>query len=177
MAIDVSTGKVFLAEVDDANTHNATLPAPPSLVVDFCNDIMDGNVELLNTLNTSGHNVSSLGPEVTLRAVRLWATAFHPRHQKQGNRLIVIHRPDSDYLCIDPFYFGPHISANSLLNCSDEELLRVTSTSPEVEKDNFASNVRQSLTYLNQNKSSDVFVGDQPLKFRRVGLNGWALNR
>ena len=173
MAINVGTGKVFLAEVDDTDTQHESMSAPPSPVVEFFKDNVDGDDQLLNTC---GHNVSSsLGPEVTLRSVRLWAAAFHPGQQKQGNRLIVIHRPNSDYLCVDPFFFCPHVSATGLLNCSDEELLRITSTSPEVEKDNFASNVRQSLTYLNQNKSSDIFVGDQPLVFGRVGLNGWVL--
>jgi hypothetical protein len=64
----------------------------------------------------------------------------------------------------------------------------LTSTSPEVEKDNFVRNVRRSLGYMNGTSSWHVFKkketasgggnGDEmddylPRSFRRVGLNGW----
>ena len=171
LAMDVTTGNVFLAEVEDIQ-HDEP---PRSPAVSLSNGI--GMVAQL--LNVSTHNnaqasLSTQGPEAILRSVRLWASAFHPRSRRQRRgRLHVIHRPNQDHICIDPFFFGPHANAKSLLDCNNEELLRITSTSPEVEKFNFAAKVRESLIYMNKNKSSNVFPEDKPLKYRRVGMNGW----
>ena len=155
LAMEVNSGNVFLAEVEDVDA-----------------SVSSNQGDILQLMN----NISSAqGPEVTLRSVRLWASAFHRRVRRQDGRLNVIHRPNNDYLCIEPFFFGPHSNVQGLLDCTDEELLKITSTSPEVEKSNFASKVRESLTYMNRNKSSIVFpaMGKQQLKYRRVGLNGW----
>jgi len=133
LAIDVASGKVFLAEVED----------------------------------------DTQGPEAILRSVRLWASAFHKRSRRQSGKLHVIHNHTQDYITIEPFFFCPSPAAKSLLDCSNEELLNITSTSPEVEKPNFAVNVRESLMYMNRNKSSVVFPRNEPLKYKREGLNGW----
>ena len=135
LAMDVASGKVFLAEVED----------------------------------------DTQGPEAILRSVRLWASAFHKRSRRQSGKLHVIHNHTQDYVSIEPFFFCPSPAAKSLLDCSNEELLNITSTSPEVEKFQFAANVRESLMYMNRNKSPVVFPRNEPLKYKRVGLNGWVV--
>ena len=135
LAMDVASGRIFLAEVGSDNQ----------------------------------------GPEAILRSVRLWASAFHKRSRRQSGKLHVIHNHTQDYISIEPFFFCPSPAAKSLLDCSNEELLNITSTSPEVEKFNFAANVRESLMYMNRNKSSVVFPRNEPLKYKRVGLNDWVI--
>jgi len=143
LGLEVESGSVFLAEVADDRA----------------------------AVNGS---VSAQGPEVTLRSVRLWASSFHLPRSEQETRLIVIHRPDSEFLCVESFFFDHHSNAQRLLDLrSDEKLLHITSTSPDVEKPNFVAKVRESLTYMNQNKSKNVFPLGQAINFERVGLNGW----
>ena len=152
LGLEVESGSIFLAEVAD--------------------DVAkDGDIHVLGAAMNG--SVSAQGPEVTLRSVRLWASSFHLPRLEQETRLIVIHRPDSEFLCIESFFFDRHFNAQRLLDCSDERLLRITSTSPDVEKPNFVAKVRESLTYMNRNKSRNVFPHGQPMKFERVGLNCW----
>jgi len=178
LGMEVATGNIFLAEIEDVDNMHGTVssPTPPTAVVASCNEIgmvpVDSDVHLLNAGANVSH-ISAQGPAATLRSIRLWASAFHSRGRKRESRLNVIYRPNRDNLCVEPFFFGPHSSAKGLLGCSDEELLHITSTSPEVEKSNFASKVRQSLTFMNGTMSSRVFTGDQPMQYQRVGLNGW----
>lgn len=168
LAIDVATGNVFLAEVEETNLHES-LPKLPSSMVASSN----GTGAIAAGVKVQLLNASAHGPGVALRSARLWASAFHSRSRKAKNQLCVIHHPNYEYLYIEPFFFGPHAAARGLLDCQDKELLQLTSTSPDVEKSNFVSKVRQSLTYMNCNTSSKVFNGGQPMKFRRMGLNGW----
>jgi len=147
LGMEVATGKIFLAEIEEGGSIHGAV--------------------------SNGCRVSAEGPSVTLRSARLWASAFHSHARKKGNLLNVIHEPDCDHLCVDPFFFGPHPGAIGLLQCGDEELLQLTSTSPDVEKPNFVRNVRDSLTFMNSTRSSRVFKHNQPMKFHRVGLNGW----
>eukprot|EP00571_Detonula_confervacea_P014299 CAMPEP_0172298864 /NCGR_PEP_ID=MMETSP1058-20130122/1320_1 /TAXON_ID=83371 /ORGANISM="Detonula confervacea, Strain CCMP 353" /LENGTH=557 /DNA_ID=CAMNT_0013008159 /DNA_START=415 /DNA_END=2091 /DNA_ORIENTATION=- len=176
LGMEVATGNIFLAEAEAVVIHHGPLSTQPSAVIASRDGLgmigVDGDVQLLNSSAQDSY-ISALGPEVTLRSIRCWASAFHLRNRNQEGRLHVIHRPNRDYLNVEPFFFGPHPNVMGLLGCSDEELLRLTSTSPEVEKSNFASNVRKSLTYMNGNKSSNVFLDDQPIKCYRVGMNGW----
>ncbi|KAL7540628.1 hypothetical protein ACHAXR_010265 [Thalassiosira sp. AJA248-18] len=170
LAIEVATGNVFLAEVENVNMHESLGLLPSAVMPSSNGSGVVGDVQLFDT---SAKHVSAQGPGVILRSTRLWASAFHPRSRKRESRLNVIHRPSSDYIFIEPFFFVPHSNAKGLLECGDEELLQITSTSPEVEKPNFVSNVRQSLTYMNGTTSSKVFATEEPIKFQRVGLNGW----
>ncbi|KAL3758962.1 hypothetical protein ACHAWU_003033 [Discostella pseudostelligera] len=163
MAMDVTTGRVFLAEVDDVD-YVISNPMTTSC---------DGIVTVDHKVPMNDGFISARGPAATLRSVRIWESAFYASHRKQVKKLCVIHQPSDDFLIIEPFYFTPHNSLNRLLRCSDEELLRRTSTSPRVEKSNFVSKVRESFMYMNQNNSSEVFSLGRPIKYCRVGLNGW----
>mmetsp|Transcript_28487 Transcript_28487/g.60360 ORF Transcript_28487/g.60360 Transcript_28487/m.60360 type:complete len:555 (+) Transcript_28487:387-2051(+) len=167
LAMNVALGKVFLAEIEDDIIHDTASLSRP-LTACFNGIGMDPNAKCVDN--------SAQGPHVTLRSMRLWASAFHSRGGKHESRLNIIHRPDRDHLCVEPFFFGPHPAVKGLLDCSDEELLQITSTSPQVEKSNFVSKVRESLNFMSQINSSRVFTGDQPMEFCRVGLNGWVHN-
>ena len=151
LALDVCTGKVFLAEVENVAIDDNAI----------CND---------NVFN------SAQGPAITLRSTRLWAAAYHSHNSERERRLSVIHRPESEFLWIEPFFFGYHPNAEALLEYTDETLLQITSTSPGVEKSNFVRKVRESLTYINRNRSQIVFQHGCPLKFSREGANNWTVN-
>merc|ERR1711982_108138 len=143
-------------------------------------DGLDGDVPLFNFINQCPSSPTADGPAVTLRSVRLWASAFHCNgdgSQDPPKQLDVIQRPGSGYLCISPFFFQAHPVSVGLLRLSDKKLVQMTSTSPSVEKPNFASVVRKSLTFMNEMNSSLLFTSVngalQPMKFKRVGLNEW----
>lgn len=169
LGLEIASGRVFLAAVEESNLHisaNTVDRTGTELIA------VDGDLHLLSTTKQT---VSADGPEVLLRSVRLWAGAFHP--SKQQRKLILIHRPDKDCLTIEPFMFGPHPSAKLICYMDDVRLLHMTSTSPLVEKSNFASKVRVSLEFMNRTNSSNVFEFAngtyQPIEYKRVGLNGW----
>lgn len=169
IGMNVSAGSIFLAEVEEDAVHstgcvNSTISSRDYL-----------NVKLLPSAQKESAPTAE-GPEATLRSMRLWASAFHV-DSASTKQLHVIHRSDSDCLWVTPFFFGRHPAAAGLLQASDKELVRITSTSPAVEKANFARKVRQSLSLMNSSSSMRVFTkvrgARQPMKFRRVGTNSW----
>ncbi|KAL7554321.1 hypothetical protein ACHAWF_017762 [Thalassiosira exigua] len=171
LALEVATGAVFLAEVECS--HSSTMPSS-TLTRANCGIRRSSFKGLMKFQSMARAKYTSAeGPEVTLRSTRLWASAFHSCGKKQESKLHVIHRPGSDYLCIDPFFFGPHSSAKGLLRYGDQELIQITSTSPEVEKPNFVTKVREALAYMNSTNSARVFNRGQTIEYERVGLNGW----
>ena len=167
LAMDVATGKIFLAEVDDVELVSSYYPTTTS-----CDRMVTFDHELPRTIAKDCIS-SARGPAFTLRSIRIWASAFHSSNRKRVRKLSIIHHPIEDSLIIESFFFAPHYSLKRLLECNDTVLLRQTSTSPEVEKTNFASRVRESFMFMNQNSSSKVFQHGKPIKYNRVGLNGW----
>lgn len=101
---------------------------------------------------------SAAGPAPTLRTVRLWG------NHKQ---LSLIHTARSNELVIAPFHFQPFPEVDMLLKLPDNVLLQCTSTSPDVEEDNFCYNIRKSLRYILNHKSHEIFA--QPVIFSREG--------
>jgi len=184
LGMDVATGSIFLAQVADGSARegmNGSSFSSGATSKGVNVMAVDGDLQLLDSNTQSSSCPSADGPEATLRSVRLWASAFHcddDGSQDPPKQLHVIQRPSSDYLCISPFFFGTHPASVGLLRVCDKELVQITSTSPSVEKPNFASKVRNSLTFMNATNSSRVFTNVngalQPMKFQRVGLNKWA---
>mmetsp|Transcript_10344 Transcript_10344/g.19962 ORF Transcript_10344/g.19962 Transcript_10344/m.19962 type:complete len:622 (-) Transcript_10344:184-2049(-) len=201
LAMEVSAGTVFLAEVEDDSNRamsssvltkfpfksapsiaHALYPSSPVVSRDGLGFIsVDGDVHIMDIGIDTAQNFTTCaeGPETILRGIRLWAAAFHPTCENQQRKLTLIHCPKEDCLRIQPFAFGPHSYARDLLRLNDFQLLHYTSTSPKVEKSNFTSKVRKALMYMNATVSSRVFEVTegvvQPIKYERVGLNGWAL--
>ena len=170
IGMDTFSGSIFLAEVEeDAVPSTACVNSTIS-----SRDYL--NVKLLPSAQKASAPTAE-GPEATLRSMRLWASAFHVE-SAITKQLHVIHRSDSDCLWVTPFFFGGHPAAAGLLQAGDKELIRITSTSPAVEKPNFVRKVRQSLSLMNSSSSMRVFTkvrgARQPMKFKRVGANSWA---
>jgi len=175
LAMEVATGNIFLAEIEDGTMHGSvpSSSTPPTAPWNGKVKIaVNGGIPLFHPIPYDSC-ISAQGPDVALRSVRLWASAFHPHGGKREHRLNIIHQSDRDYLNVEPFFFRPHTAARGMLKCTDEILLQITSTSPKVEKPNFVSKVRESLNFMNGTRSAIVFAGGQPVKFRRVGLNEW----
>jgi len=174
LAMEVATGNIFLAVIDGSIIHGSTLSSThPTASCNGTGKIAFNNGTPLFNPSPYSSYISAQGPDVVLRTVRIWASAFHPHDGEQGSRLNIIHRPDRDYLTVEPFFFGPHMEARDLLKCTDEYLLQILSTSPEVEKTNFVIKARESLNFMNGTTSMIVFACGQPVKFRRVGQNEW----
>eukprot|EP00985_Skeletonema_marinoi_P015507 scaffold8027_cov145-Skeletonema_marinoi.AAC.2 len=193
LALDVSSGKVYLAEVgeDDVESSSSSSSSSSSLLLD-------------NSTTVVITSTSAKGPDCLLRQARLWASFIFNNGENESNdddskrRLQIIHHPNDEYLYISPFYFASHPFPHRMLALNDALLLQYTSSSPEVEKDNFVRCVRETFRYMNGTTCFHVFkkkkvmnedddgekdVGlddwwdDEdylPRRYRRVGLNGWA---
>ena len=107
-------------------------------------------------------DASAAGPLQDLRSCRLWMN--HGPKQ-----LSVIHTAHSNNLIVTPFFFQRFQEVDMLLNLDDDVLLQCTSTSPDVEEDDFCDNVRSSLRYLCDNQSHIVFGDCKPLLHSRIG--------
>lgn len=115
------------------------------------------------------------GPAVEIRSAR---AAFG--HGPSAS-LSVIHTARSDCLRVEPFSYraDPHLSA-LLLNFSDAMLLRVASTSPDQESDNFCTNFRRTVSFVSTVPPETVFGHQgrtQPLVYSRSStcLNEWVV--
>jgi protein N-terminal asparagine amidohydrolase len=174
LGLNVSSGEVFLAELDEENS-----PTKSSNAAEMELIALDGDLHLLNS---NHYHMLAEGPEVILRSVRLWASSLYPSNNPTGNQsLNVIYRPDQDCLSIEPFTFGPHPYAKFLCSLDNASLLQITSTSPSVEKANFVSKVRAVLSFMDQASSSSIFEVEngkyKHIEYRRVALNGWVRSK
>eukprot|EP00577_Skeletonema_sp_RCC1716_P014811 CAMPEP_0113393668 /NCGR_PEP_ID=MMETSP0013_2-20120614/12039_1 /TAXON_ID=2843 ORGANISM="Skeletonema costatum, Strain 1716" /NCGR_SAMPLE_ID=MMETSP0013_2 /ASSEMBLY_ACC=CAM_ASM_000158 /LENGTH=464 /DNA_ID=CAMNT_0000277339 /DNA_START=131 /DNA_END=1525 /DNA_ORIENTATION=- /assembly_acc=CAM_ASM_000158 len=189
LALDVSSGKVYLTEVgEDVESSSSS----SSLLLD-------------NSTTVVTTSTSAKGPDCLLRQARLWASFIFNNGDNDSNdddnkrRLQIIHHPNDEYLYISPFYFASHPFPHRMLALNDALLLQYTSSSPEVEKDNFVRCVRETFRYMNGTSCFHVFKKKKmmnedddddekdyglddwwddedysPRRYRRVGLNGWA---
>jgi Protein N-terminal asparagine amidohydrolase len=104
------------------------------------------------------------GPAVEIRQARLWARASNPENYRLGgsqNRLVVIHTSHSPEIYIEPYDYRPNPKLDMILRMPNDMLKQVTSTSPDLECENFCTEVRRSLSWLQLVPSEDVF-GKQP---------------
>ena len=92
------------------------------------------------------------GPAPTLRAARLWSTA--PR-----TKLSVVHTQFShdNTISIEPFKFSTFKTLDAILSLPDHIMLQYTSTSPDVEEDDFCHRVRTTLRYIRAYQPEDIF--------------------
>merc|ERR1712232_546497 len=118
-------------------------------------------------MNTkSGHvflvniNRSIAGPALVLRGCRLWSASankkLHVVHSTPSS-----HEPStSSNIIIEPFKFFPFRNLKLLLSLPDHEMIQYISTSPKVENDNYCSNMRQTLDFIQEYKWSMIFGND-----------------
>ena len=147
-------------------------------------DLKTGDVFLTENQKDS----SICGPVPTLRSVRLWS-----RCSSKSKKLSVVHsvkdaddlwtsygidendtyRKEYSLFWVQPFRFRSIPDVNLLLGLSDELLLQYTSTSPDVEEENFCQDVRASLQFLKDRCETEKDDGrsyfgkgfDQPMVF------------
>ena len=154
LALDVSSGKVYLAEVGEDDVESSSSSSSSSLLLD--------NSTTVVTTSTSAKGPDCL-PDCLLRQARLWASFIFNNGDNNSNdddskrRLQIIHHPNDEYLYISPFYFASHPFPHRMLALNDALLLQYTSSSPEVEKDNFVRCVRETFRYMNGTTCFHVF--------------------
>ena len=112
------------------------------------------------------------GPAIEVRQARAFAT-----DGDVAESLSVIHDKMSidGEIRIEPFRYQQQQELNVLLNVPDDVLLSVTSTSPDHESDQFCTNFRRTLSFVNSVPSESVFENNQPLVYKRSSdnLNYW----
>jgi len=108
------------------------------------------------------------GPAVELRAARVWSVR---------ECLSVIHTASSgNFMHIEPFSYSSSPDFKQLLYHSDERLLQLTSTSPDVEEEGFCDAVRSMVRFVIEVPCFKVFgpFATKSLHFERVGTsNNW----
>jgi hypothetical protein len=108
------------------------------------------------------------GPAQLVRNARIWTPG--------DGTLNVVHTAASNDFVIKPFQFHGCSHHEELLQLPDHKMILKTSTSPDVEESDFCLSVRNTLRFMREVKSSQVFGPghDETLVFRRVGKsNSW----
>jgi hypothetical protein len=110
------------------------------------------------------------GPCPQLRAARLWSG-------NGGKSLSVVathYKNNNNTMVVAPFTYSAFPQMDALLRLEDEHLLQYTSTSPELEEDNFCQSVRSALVFMGSVPCHTVFPAQQPAVFQRMGrTNQW----
>jgi hypothetical protein len=113
------------------------------------------------------------GPTMPLRSMRLWSSGT------STPKLHLIHTSLSNEVRIEPFAYAPFKELDALLNLRDDILLQYTSTSPDVEDDDFCRCIRATLEFLRDVPCKRTFGDecDQPLVYQRIcrSSNSWKL--
>jgi len=116
------------------------------------------------------------GPAVALRCARGW-TANDGVHTPSLRIVHDVNKKHDGLIVVQPFKFEAFQDMDLLMNLPDDLMLQYTSTSPDVEKDNYCDNVRSTLRFLLNEKWRDYFGSkcDKPLVFRRSvkNVNEW----
>ncbi|KAL7568479.1 hypothetical protein ACA910_012189 [Epithemia clementina (nom. ined.)] len=94
-------------------------------------------------------HVSAMGPDAILRQARLWCNKRNGHDQ----RLVTVHTPDEggNEFQIAPFDIvagSQQLPIPDMLALPDEQLLTMTSTSPECEEEDFCDLIRQTLSLI-----------------------------
>lgn len=111
----------------------------------------------------------SCAPAMQLRNARIWAGGGY-------GKLAVVHTPSNNRLTIQPFEFGVFDKLAKYLRMPDALMIRHTSTSPDVEEEDFCSSVRNTLRFIQAIDCERVFGPglNQPISFERVASsNVW----
>eukprot|EP00586_Coscinodiscus_wailesii_P011234 CAMPEP_0172500018 /NCGR_PEP_ID=MMETSP1066-20121228/133525_1 /TAXON_ID=671091 /ORGANISM="Coscinodiscus wailesii, Strain CCMP2513" /LENGTH=404 /DNA_ID=CAMNT_0013274057 /DNA_START=22 /DNA_END=1236 /DNA_ORIENTATION=- len=113
---------------------------------------------------------SAVGPAAVLRNARLWSRSSSSKKR----RLSLMHdvRDSNDgesRIVVEPFMFHDIRGSDILLRLPDCVLLQHTSTSPEVEKDDFCDVVRKTLRFMKYVDCKNVFgqYYDEAVVFQR----------
>jgi len=124
-------------------------------------DLKSGDVFLASV------DESVAGPATTLRSVRLWSG--------EKEKLSVVHTTKSNSITVSAFPYETIQGTDVILSLPDHIILQHTSTSPEVEHDGFCDDVRRTLSFMKDNKCTDIFGMncDKPVVYTRSNGNNW----
>jgi hypothetical protein len=106
------------------------------------------------------------GPAVDIRSARAFC-------EEAAKTLAVIHDTSSKHgqVRVQPFQYKAAEELNVLLHVSDDVLLSVTSTSPDQESDQFCTNFRRTLSFVNTVPPETAFANGKPLVYSRSASN------
>jgi hypothetical protein len=106
------------------------------------------------------------GPAVDIRSARAFS-------EEAAQTLAIIHdtRSKEGQVRVQPFQYKAVEKLNVLLTVPDDVLLSVTSTSPDEESDQFCTNFRRTLSFVNTVPSETAFANGKPLVYSRSGSN------
>jgi hypothetical protein len=106
------------------------------------------------------------GPAVDIRSARAFSA-------EAAQTLAIIHdtRSKEGQVRVQPFQYKAAEELNVLLTVPDNVLLSVTSTSPEEESDQFCTNFRRTLSFVNTVPSETTFANGKPLVYSRSSSN------
>ena len=115
---------------------------------------------------------SITGPCPELRAARLWSSNG-TQHQMMPAKLSIIHTCYANKITIEPFHYEAPEETKILLQLPDQILLKLTSTSPDVEEPEYCESMRNTLQFI---YSVPSFFGaaHRPAYYRRIeNTNEW----
>ena len=165
LRISLSTAAISSMNTSTSNHNDPDGSAPKSRGLGI--DTRTGKVFIVDSL--PGH---LQGPAVDVRSARAWAATTAGSHPK----LAIIHDTKSikGQVRVEPFLYQAQENLNALLQVTDAVLLQLASTSPAHESDQFCSNIRRTVSFLNTTSAAQVFGKDcvQPLVFQRTAEQG-----
>ena len=105
------------------------------------------------------------GPAQQIRNARIWS--------RGDGTLNLIHTATSNDIVIRPFHFQGCSRHEEYLRLPNHKMILRTSTSPDVEEDDFCSSVRATLRFMSKVDCTKVFGPnlDEIMVFRRVGIS------
>jgi hypothetical protein len=106
------------------------------------------------------------GPAVDIRSARAFC-------EEAAQTLAIIHDTSSKQgqVRVQPFQYKAVEELNVLLDVPDDVLLAVTSTSPDQESDQFCTNFRRTLSFVNTVPPETTFANGMPLVYSRSATN------
>jgi hypothetical protein len=106
------------------------------------------------------------GPAVDIRSARAFS-------EDAAHTLAIIHDRSSKHgqVRVQPFQYKAAEELNVLLTVPDDVLLSVTSTSPDEESDQFCTNFRRTLSFVNTVPPETAFANGKPLVYSRSASN------
>mmetsp|Transcript_8603 Transcript_8603/g.10864 ORF Transcript_8603/g.10864 Transcript_8603/m.10864 type:complete len:702 (+) Transcript_8603:142-2247(+) len=183
--VSISSSISSLSSFDTSASHHSMATTwscheyytPPSPIVrGMALDVNSGCIQLLNKVSPC-----LWGPEPTLRNVRLWGCNDdyygddENDIQHDFSSLLKVHSHHQEQIIIQPFPFKPFHNMETLLKLPDDVMLQYTSTSPDVEAEEYCSLVREQFQFIMNVRVENVFgcKGDRIALVYDSDGNGW----
>jgi hypothetical protein len=156
--MEVQIKTCIVSGLNDSMTYSKSLLQPSPMVRGMAMDVASGHITLLQYVHST-----LLGPEPTLRRVRLWSTS------PNAGDLLTVHSPRGEQISIAEFTFHAFEDIDVFLSLPDDVLLEYSSTSPECEGENFCDELRAACRFVRDVKAEDCFFGRKSVVYDYVG--------